>query len=98
MPLDSIAIVVYASKKDPTPMGAPVVTWAQLTKDLQSHERTACTVESCKGHQCPHKDGLAWSPVRLKAPKRANENVLALTAAVFDIDPPGDRKGLTDPV
>lgn len=86
MPLDSVAVAIYASKKDPTPLQCGDVSWEQLARDLQKHERTACTAESCLGHQCPHKDGLAWSPVRLKAPRRANENVLALSAAVFDLD------------
>lgn len=83
MPLN---IAVYASKKDPTPSHCGEITWEQLARDLQIHERTACTVASCLGHQCAHKDGLAWSPVRLRAPRRANENVESLSAAVFDLD------------
>ena len=66
------------------------MTWPDLIKALSDVEYTPCV--PCRGHDCEHKAGRAWLPVRLHASpcKRLDANVAAITFAVFDLDEPTD--------
>jgi hypothetical protein len=66
-----ITIALYESKTDTTP-AAKTVSGAELVGLLQTF-RTG------------EKDGPAWSPVRIGS-RRRNEDVQAVTVAVFDLD------------
>lgn len=71
---------------------APVdLTWPEVVEVLTSFDEPACALEPggalpvCAGKKCPAKMGKAWSPVDIEG-TRANENVRAITLAVFDLD------------
>ena len=62
--------------------------WPDLVTLLTTHRASSgCSATPCTDRKCPAKLSFpAWSPVALKAPRRLNENVEAVTAAVFDLD------------
>lgn len=69
------------------------IEWAELVETLSTAPAPRCSTPGtpsslppCGGKTCRAKDGNAWSPVDLVAPHRANDNVRAITAAVFDLD------------
>lgn len=74
-------VACYDSEKDNQPARLDV-TWADVLELLTPVRETEC-------HPCPpkcaHRMGPAWSPVDI-AGSRANDNVKALTLAVFDLD------------
>lgn len=77
-------IAKYDSQTDNLPESADV-EWEALAKALCDHERTPC--DPCPGKACTHKFGKAWSPVVIaQGQRRSNDNVQAVTAAVFDLD------------
>lgn len=78
----------YASEKDNRPT-VHDLTWSALVDVLSRHRLGPCTLTDCVGKKCPHKLGASWSPVNIEG-TRANRNVHAVTAAVFDLD------GVTD--
>src|SRR5262245_55781233 len=101
--------VAFYDGQDKPDAACVELTWSELVETLAPPFRTACAAPgvessqpSCIGKKCPAKDGEAWSPVELIEPRRSNDNVKALTAAVFDLDhlKPGDldrvRASLTD--
>jgi hypothetical protein len=55
-----------------------------LVKDLLEIERTPCN--PCQGRNCSAKNTVAWSPVELSELRRKSENVIAITALVYDLD------------
>lgn len=61
------------------------MSWDEVCDMLLDVERTPCTMSTCKGKDCPHKYGQAWSPVDIDG-TRKNEHVRAVTVAVFDLD------------
>lgn len=77
-------IALYESARDVR--SSPLdVTWEELAELLSDFPEPACSADSCAGKDCPAKDREAWSPVDIDGP-RANANVRAVTAAVFDLD------------
>lgn len=79
--MESYALAFYDSEKDSDPKNI-TATWPELI-ELLSRPRRAYT--PCTGKSCPNKHGLAWSPVEIHG-ARANQNVVAVTLAVFDLD------------
>jgi predicted P-loop ATPase len=84
-------IAHYESAQDNTPASIDV-SWGELVEMLTSHEPPTCAAPGfksvlgeCAGRDCKAKYGPAWSPVDIEGP-RANANVRAVTAAVFDLD------------
>lgn len=68
------------------------LSWPELVEALTTFDAPRCAapgfksaLPECAGRKCPAKDGPAWSPVDIEGP-RANANVRAVTAAVFDLD------------
>jgi hypothetical protein len=59
-------------------------TWPSLVELLTKHRISHCASRPCPGH-CAAKNGPAWSPVDITE-RRKNENVRAITVAVFDLD------------
>lgn len=79
-----ITVAIYANEKSAMPECGPVDI-ASLQAQLFTTNRTDCTLATCKGKDCPHKSGPAWSPVVIEG-SRNNKNVKAVTGLVFDID------------
>lgn len=82
-------VALFHSAKTSEPQSGEI-PWGSLERELLRHDRTPC--HPCPGKGCPAKiQGRAWSPVEY-APgaTRGNAGVLAVTAAVFDLD------GVTD--
>lgn len=79
-------IATYTSERDNRPEVRDL-PWPLLARLLTAFREGPCTAADCIGKKCPHKSGPAWSPVEY-APgsTRANRNVLAITALVFDLD------------
>lgn len=75
-------VAFYESERDNQPACVDV-TWEELVETLRSIEHTPCA--PCAGKTCPHKYGAAWSPVDIEG-TRHNDNVAAVTLAVFDLD------------
>jgi predicted P-loop ATPase len=67
-----LKVAFYDSAQDAVPRSEEV-EWPDLVARLVTHERRAT------------KNGPAWSPVDI-VERRKNENVRAITAAVFDLD------------
>lgn len=82
--MTAMQIAVYANERANSP-SVGEVTWPELVDSLTEYRRAACTVATCPGKDCPHKLGQAWSPVIIEG-TRADKNVRAMTAAVFDLD------------
>lgn len=62
------------------------IGWSELVNVLTTFRRSsACNEAPCRNRRCPGKNGSAWSPVDIEG-TRANTNVKAITAAVFDLD------------
>ena len=61
------------------------MSWDEIAEMLLDVERSPCTMATCKGKDCLHKFGQAWSPVDIEG-SRKNEHVRAVTVAVFDLD------------
>jgi len=82
-------IARYDNAQDNIPK-AEELDWPALVSVLTTHRRSRCAARPCPGH-CPAKNGPAWSPVDI-TDRRKNENVRAVTVAVFDLDhlAPGD--------
>lgn len=81
---ESIVIAGYNNEQDSEPARVEIA-WSDLMSSLSEVRETDCA--PCIGKQCAHKYGQAWSPVDIPEGKsRANDNVLAVTVAVFDID------------
>ncbi|WP_338865162.1 VapE domain-containing protein [Myxococcus stipitatus] len=60
------------------------VTWDELVELLTTHVTTSCA--PCIGHKCPAKKAQrCWAPVDM-GPQRNDDNVCAVTVAVFDLD------------
>jgi hypothetical protein len=79
-----LKISFFENAEDNEPKAAEV-DWPQLAKSLGVFRRTQCS--PCKGHDCPQKNGLAWSPVEYApdAP-RGLRGVLKAHALVLDLD------------
>jgi len=88
---DRITTARYMDERDVNPMTV-YSTWDQLVATLGVHRRGPCTTMTCQGARCDHKRGAAWSPVQMMpgrecpAPGRRNQNVEAITAAVFNLN------------
>lgn len=80
-----VPVAIYASERDPQPH-VEVLTWADLASLLTTDvPQTPCA--PCPGKHCPHKFGMAWSPVDLEpGAARSNAAVRRVTAAVLDLD------------
>ncbi len=88
-------VVLYASETA-LEGTAKTLPWADLAELLTTHDRTPCTLSTCTGAKCPHKFGVAWSPViqvpedeRETGPRgatRLDVNVDYMTALVLDAD------------
>lgn len=77
-------IALYEHAQDTHP-ATEEVTWAELVTLLSVHRVSTCTETPCVGRRCGGKNGPAWSPVEIEG-RRLNDNVRAVTAAVFDLD------------
>lgn len=78
-------VAFYENAFDRTPQTAEL-TWTELVGKLSTHRVSPrCATWPCADHRCPGKNGPAWSPVDIEG-TRANENVRAVTVAVFDLD------------
>jgi hypothetical protein len=62
------------------------VSWQELAARLSVHRVSACSETPCGGKNCRSKNGPSWSPVDLIEPYCTDDNVRAVTAAVFDLD------------
>jgi hypothetical protein len=77
-------ITLFESEGDSTPK-ALEGSWEDLLKGLADCTYTAC--QPCKGHDCAHKKGRAWSPVKYaEGAQRGNAGVVEITYGVFDLD------------
>lgn len=91
-------IAFYDDNRDNNPASVDA-TWEELVELLSDVRYTACVPSGSSYHvsrgaeethvftgkECPHKYGQAWSPVDIEG-QRANDNVRAVTVAVFDLD------------
>jgi predicted P-loop ATPase len=59
-------------------------TWPELVAAFSVVEETEC--HPCPGKHCKAKMSDGWVPVDLDQPYRTDDNVLGVTAAVFDLD------------
>ncbi len=77
-------LAFYTDARDNKPACVDA-SWPELVDLLSEVKFTDC--HPCAGKECPHKFCQAWSPVKI-APggMRANDNVMAVTVAVFDLD------------
>ena len=66
------------------------LAWADLGKALADCNFTACN--PCPGKNCDSKKGRAWSPVIHVegADRHVDAQVASITAAVYDLDSPGE--------
>lgn len=79
-------ISLFRSERDNEPAGAEL-SWGELVERLRTPRRTPCTPADCPGKDCPHKFGLAWSPVAYRAgTRRGLPGVEAVSALVLDLD------------
>lgn len=79
-------LALYESEKDNRP-DVRDLAWHFVARLLTSHRTGPCDASTCIGKKCGHKYGQAWSPVDIEpGATRANRNVRAITAAVFDLD------------
>jgi hypothetical protein len=78
-----LRIARYANAQDNVPVPEDV-TWPALVSLLTTHHRSRCPVTPCSG-KCSAKNGAAWSPADVEG-RRLNDNVRAITSAVFDLD------------
>lgn len=62
------------------------LTWQQLAALFSDPRRTSCTVATCRGSTCPHKDGACWSPAVFRGSKRSAHDVEAVSCLALDID------------
>lgn len=76
---------MYEGKFDSTPVEHDL-EWGELVDLLTDHEVAPCTTTSCVGKKCPHKNGIAWSPVIMRDGHRLGKNVEQINAAFFDVD------------
>jgi len=73
--------------KNAKPSGTFEVSWLGLVDYLKSYEeRRALCGTNCEGSKCRYKRGPGFSLVRLREPWRKDENVAAVTGAMFDVD------------
>lgn len=84
-------IAHYESARDNEPAVLDI-TWPELVELLTTFGDPLCAAPNfksllgeCAGKECKAKYGAAWSPVDIEG-VRANANVKAVTAAVFDLD------------
>lgn len=63
------------------------IGWSDLVTLLTTHRQSSgCTATPCADRKCPAKLSFpAWSPVDIDG-RRSNDNVRAVTVAVFDLD------------
>ncbi len=79
-----VSFVVYENHLNPTPHHHEA-SWEDFAGLFLEVSYTPCN--PCAGHTCPHKFGMAWSPVTLKdGGTRANDNVLSVNMGVIDLD------------
>ena len=69
-------VTIYRGAKDETPILSEALAWPALVDELVD----ALALEA------PKIEMLAWSPVRLREPRRANANVDAVTFLGIDVD------------
>lgn len=84
----SVPITVWHDERDTAP-SYESVAWDVLVEALRHDHvrRGPCTLATCAGHACPHKSGLAWSPVRYRdGTTRGIEGIEAIGALVLDLD------------
>lgn len=74
----------FLGKKDNQPQALDDLEWADLADLLEDEAATDCA-PCLDPKNCAAKNRMSWSPVEI-AGTRANENVVAMTALVFDLD------------
>jgi len=79
----TLEIALYENAQDNKAKVADL-TWPELRQELRNVKLTPCS--PCPGKTCPEKNSQCWSPISLREPKRASENVTAIHAMVFDLD------------
>jgi len=62
------------------------VTWQDLVAMLSTARRTECSVATCRGSACPHKDGPCWSPATFIVDLRAPWTIAAVSVLALDVD------------
>lgn len=62
------------------------LSWQALAELFANPCRTACTVATCRGSACLHKEGGCWSPAVFSGSRRTKQDVEAVSCLVFDID------------
>lgn len=67
----------------PTPVA---FSWQEFAALFADPYRVACTVESCCGSACPHKEGGCWSPAVFRGDRRVKQEVEAVSCLVLDVD------------
>lgn len=78
-------VAFYASAQDVIPR-VDDLSWSEIVAMLRTHRRsTGCSSVPCSARTCAAKNGPGWSPVDI-VDRRRNENVRAVTVAVFDLD------------
>jgi len=83
----SIPFVLYSHPRSTTPDSQNWTTWLEITQALSAESaiETACTVDDCAGHKCPHKLGPAFSPCRVRETRRG-DNAIDAGLVALDID------------
>jgi hypothetical protein len=78
-----LKIAFYRGAHDATP-AVEDLDWPTLVQRLSTPRPTKCEKTPCLG-SCWLKNGPAWAPHEISE-RRLNENVRAITLAVFDLD------------
>lgn len=84
--MEALALSTFTRKDDNRPRTTSK-TWSELVAWLQQVRATGCTVATCVGSECPHKNGPSWSPaVFAEGTTRKIANVVSVSVLSLDID------------
>ncbi len=82
--MDALSISRFTSRLAPPVRSS--ISWQGIAEMLGDPCRTACTVVTCQGSACPHKEGGCWSPAVFSGNRRSRQDVEAVTCLVLDVD------------
>jgi hypothetical protein len=81
---DRLTVSRFTSKIAPPTRLA--TSWQELAALFSDPCRTPCTVATCRGSACVHKEGGCWSPAVFSGSRRARQDVEAISCLVIDVD------------
>lgn len=81
--ISRFAAMVHPPTREP-------LTWQQLGNLFSDPRRTACTVATCLGSGCPHKNGACWSPAAFRDDKRVARDIEGISCLALDVDHASD--------